>query len=137
MTAQSIEEELAIRKLLEQFAIGCMRADIGIWGDTWAEEASWKIDMLDKPEVGKSNIIAVYEKILSNIAFVTITCFPGEITIDGDQAHGKSYSQELIFPKEGGQKILVGCYDDKYVKRDGKWYFLSRVYETLWRGPIG
>lgn len=137
MNKPSIEDQLAIRELLDQFAIGCMRADIPIWGDTWAEEASWKIDMLDEPAVGKKNIVAVYEKILSNIDFVSITSFPEGLSVDGDQAQGKCYSQELIFPKAGGTKILVGCHHDKYIRRDGRWYFLSRVYETLRRSPIG
>lgn len=136
MDTQSIEEELAIRKLLEQFAVGCLRADTEIWGNTWAEEASWKIDMLDEPAVGKANIVAVYEKILTNIDFVSITSFPAELTIEGDQAHGKAYSQEIIYPKSGETKILVGCHHDKYIKRDGQWYFLSRVYETLRRSPL-
>lgn len=134
MTTDTLEDQLAIRQLVETFSIGCMRADSGIWGGTWAEEGSWKIDKLDQPAVGKENVVAVFEEIMANIAFVTINAFPADVVIEGDRGHGKAYSQELIFPKAGGgRRMLCGCSHDEYVRRDGRWYFLSRVFETLWR----
>jgi len=136
MNINPIEDRLAIRELVEMFTIGCMRADSGLWGSTWVDEASWKIDAMDVPTVGKSNVIAFFEKIMGNIEFVTMSSFPSGLVIDSDKAHGKTYSQELLFPKAGGQKILVGCYDDEYVKRGGRWYFLSRIYDTMWRSVV-
>lgn len=136
MENEAIGDRLAIRELLETFVVGCMRADSTIWGSTWAEEASWKIDKLDEPAVGRSNVIAVFEEIMPNIQFVSMTSFPTELSINGDKATGKAYSQEIIFPKAGGQRMLVGCSHDEYVRRDGRWYFLSRHFETLWRSAI-
>jgi len=134
MKTATVEDQLAIRQLVETFSIGCMRADSDIWGGTWAEECSWKIDKLDQPAVGKSNVIGVFEGIMANIAFVSINAFPADVVIEGDRGHGKAYSQELIFPKAGGgQRMLCGCSHDEYVKRDGRWYFSSRVFETLLR----
>ena len=133
MNADSLGDRLAIRELNETFTIGCMRADSRIWGGTWAEEGAWKIDMLDEPAVGKSNIVAIFERIMPNIRFVTMSSFPADLVIEGDRARGKAYCQEVMFPNAGGQKMLVGCYSDEYVKRGGRWYFLTRVYETMWR----
>lgn len=136
MTAPAIAEELAIRKLLETFAIACIRKDTSLWASTWAEEASWKIDALDQPAVGRSNVVAIFERIMPNIAFVSMTSFPADLVVDGDRASGKAYSQELIFPKAGPEKILVGCSHDEYIKRDGRWYFLKRSFETLRRSTL-
>lgn len=136
MSQGPIEDRLAIRELIETFAIGAIRKDTSIWGGTWAEDATWKIDSLDEAAVGKNNVVAVFERIIPNIEFVSMTSFPSELVLEGDRAHGKAYSQELIFPKAGGQKILVGCFHDEYVKRDGRWYFLSRNYETLRRSDL-
>jgi len=136
MNTGPIEDRLAIRELLEKFSIGCMRKDSDIWGSTWAEDGSWKIDMLDEAAVGKGNVIAAFEKIMPNIEFVSMNSFPAELVIKGDKAHGKSYNKEMIFPKAGGEKILVGCSHDEYVKRDGCWYFLSRAYETMRRSAL-
>lgn len=137
MNTGPIEDHLAIRQLLETYTVGCMRADKDIWGGTWAEDASWKIDMLDAPASGRSEIIAVWEKIMGNIQFVTINSFPAELVFEGDRARGKAYTQELIFPKAGGQRTLVSCSTDEYVKREGRWYFLSRVFSTMWRSATG
>jgi SnoaL-like domain len=136
MNIGPIEDRLAIRELIETFAIGAMRKNSEIWGSTWAEDGSWKIDSLDQHAVGKCNVIAVFEKLMLNIEFVSMNSFPAELVIDADKAHGKAYNQELIFPKAGGQKILVGCFHDEYVKRNGRWYFLSRVYETMRRSAL-
>ena len=136
MNSGPIEDRLAIRELIETFAIAAMRKDSTLWGGTWAEEGSWKIDSLDQPAVGKGNVIAVFEKLMPNIEFVSMSSFPAELVVDGDRARGKAYSQELIYPKAGGQRILVGCSHDEYVKRDGRWYFLARVYETLRRSAL-
>jgi len=57
--------------------------------------------------------------------------FPADLVIDGDHARGKAYCREMIFPKGGGRKFVVGCFEDEYVKRGGRWYFLSRDYEIL------
>jgi len=136
MSTNDIAEQLAIRKLLDRFSIACMRADIAAWGDTWADEATWKIDKLDSPAHGREAIVAVFAGILPNIKFVSMQAFPADLVIRGDSAEGKAYSQELIFSPDGGQKILVGCSHDTYIKRDGSWYFLSRKFETLYRGAM-
>ncbi len=136
METNDIADELAIRKLLEKFSIACMRADVASWGDTWAEDATWKIDKLDSPAQGREKIVAVFAGILPNIKFVSMQAFPADLVIEGDTARGKAYSQELIFTPDDGQKILVGCSHDTYIKRDGSWYFLSRNFETLYRGAM-
>ena len=136
MSIGPIEDRLAIRDLVETFTVGIMRKDLELWGNTWAEEGFWKIPLREEPAVGRSNIVAFLAEIMANNHFVSMTSFPKETVIDGDKAYGKAYCQELIFPKAGGQRILVGCFDDQYVKRDGRWYFLSRVYERMWRSVI-
>ncbi|MBB3047217.1 hypothetical protein FHR99_001453 [Litorivivens lipolytica] len=30
--------------------------------------------------------------------------------------------------------MVVGCFDDEYVKRDGRWYFTKRIYEVMGKG---
>lgn len=136
MSIGPIEDLLAIRELVETFAVGIMRKDIAVWGSTWTEDSTWNVPLKEEPVVGKSNIIAVLQEVLARNNFVSINSFPTETVIEGDKARGKAYCQELIFPKAGGQRILVGCFDDEYVKSDGRWHFLSRTYESLWRAAI-
>ena len=131
-----MDDRLAIEELIKNSNIGVMRADTTLWSSTWAEDGVWKIDILEEPATGKSDIVKVFETFMSRIEFVSMTGFSSELTIEGDKAHGKVYSQELIFPRAGGQRILVGCFHDQYIKRGGNWFFHSREYETLRRGPL-
>ena len=131
MNTGPIEDRLAIRELIETFAVGAMHIDPEAWGDTWAEEGSWKLPSMDAPAVGKSTIIETFRQKLAYVEFMSMIAFPAELAVEGDRATGKAYSRELIVTKEGEQKIVVGYFDDEYVKREGRWYFLSRTFNIL------
>ena len=131
MNTGPVEDRLAIRELMETFAVGAMHTDTEVWGSTWAEEGSWKLPSMDAPAKGKADILATFAEKMAYVEFMSMISFPADLVIEGDKAHGKSYCRELIFPKGGGQKVVVGYFDDQYVKRDGRWYFLSRVYNVI------
>ncbi len=131
MNIGTIGDRLAIRELIETFAVGAMRIDTDIWGGTWAEEGSWKLPSMTESVQGRSNVVAAFKEKMEYVKVMSMISSPADLVIDGDHARGKAYCQELIFPKSGGQRIIVGCFDDEYVKRNGRWYFLSRVYEVL------
>lgn len=136
MNIGPLEDRLAIRELIETFAVGAMRIDTEIWGGTWAGEASWKLPSMDAPAQGRAAIVAAFAEKMEYVAFMSMISFPAGLAVDGERARGRAYCQELIVPKSGGQRFVVGCYDDEYVKRDGRWYFLSRVYEVLGAEPL-
>lgn len=134
MNTGPIEDRLAIRELVEQFAAGAMRIDLDMWGDTWAEEGVWGLPSMETPVAGKENVVAAFKEKMTYVDFMSMISFPSDLVIEGDSAHGKCYCRELIFPKAGGQVVVVGCFDDKYVKRGGRWYFVSRHYEVMGKG---
>ncbi|KHK92928.1 nuclear transport factor 2 family protein [Novosphingobium malaysiense] len=136
MTLPQLEDRLAITDLVNRSVAGVLRKDLALWGGTWAEDGSWMIDMFDKPVTGREQIVAIFGNIVEKFAFVAMSSIVSDIAIDGDRATGKAYSQEFMFPKAGGQKILCGCFEDHYVRLDGRWYFQSRVYETLYRSTV-
>lgn len=131
MSTGPLEDRLAIRELIETFAVGTIRIDPEYWGTTWAEEASWKVPSMSEPVTGKSNIVSAFAEKLAYVDFISMSAFPTELDVDGDRARGQVYCQELIFPKTGGRRTVAGRFDDEYVKRDGRWYFLSRNYNVL------
>lgn len=131
MNVGPIEDRLAIRELIETFAVGAMHIDTDIWGSTWAEEGSWNLPSLSEPAVGKDTILATFGEKLAYVEFMSMIAFPTELVIEGDRARGKAYSRELIYTKGGDQKVVIGYFNDEYVKRDGRWYFLSRDFNIL------
>ena len=131
MNTGPAEDRLAIRELVEAFAAGAMRIDPDAWGETWAEEGSWMLPSMAEPVKGKANVVAAFREKMAYVKYMSMISFPAELVIEGERARGKAYCRELIYPKEGGQRVVIGCFDDEYVKRNGRWYFLSRVYEVL------
>lgn len=131
MNSGPIEDRLEIRELIETFAVGAMHVDENIWGGVWAEEGSWKLPSMDEPAVGKSNLVAAFKEKMAYLDYMSMISFPADLVIDGDRARGKAYCRELIYPKAGGRVVVIGYFDDEYVKRGGRWYFLSRVYNVI------
>lgn len=136
MGSSDTADRLAIAELINRSVAAVMRKDVTSWGQTWAEDGTWKIDLLDEPARGRDAIVGIYKGLLEKFVFVSMTGFSTEISVQGDRATGKAYSQELMFPKAGGQRILCGCFHDEYVRLNGRWYFHSRTYETLYRSTI-
>ena len=131
MNQGPVEDRLAIRELVETFAVGTSRIDPELWGSTWAEDGSWKVPSMDEPVKGKANIVAAFNEKLAYVKLISMSSLPINLVVDGDRARGQTHCQELIFPKTGGQITYVGCFEDEYVKRDGRWYFQSRNYTVL------
>jgi hypothetical protein len=131
MNIGPVEDRLAIRELLETFAVGAMHIDPDIWGSTWAEQGSWKLPSMSEPAVGKTDILAIFKEKMAYVDYMSMISFPADLVIDGDSAKGKAYCRELIYTKSGEQKVVVGFFDDEYVKQDGRWYFLSRAYHVM------
>jgi hypothetical protein len=131
MHSGSLEDRLEIRELIEAFAAAAMRVDGDKFAATWAVEGSWKLPSMAEPTRGRDNITAAFIKVMSYLDFMSMLSVPTELVIVGDEARGKAHCQELIFTKAGEHVVVVGCYDDQYVKREGRWVFLSRTYEVI------
>ena len=56
------------------------------------------------------------------------------VDIDGDEAHGRLYIQELRQERDGHQwTTAVGLYRDRYRRVDGEWRFAARDYTSIAR----
>jgi hypothetical protein len=91
------------------------------------------IDMFEEPVRGREAIVEAFGKIIERFDFVAMTSFVTGLVVEGDRATGQAYSQEILFAKDGSQKILCGCFSDEYVRIEGRWHFQSRTYQTLYR----
>jgi hypothetical protein len=57
------------------------------------------------------------------------------MVIDGNSAHGHTYTAELNTDTQGKTERWTNRYDDEWVKRDGRWKFKSRSLTVLHIGP--
>jgi hypothetical protein len=131
MSRGPIEDRLAIRELIETFAEGAMRMDPVIMGSTWAEDGVWKLPSMSEPARGKAEILKVFPEKMAYVKFMSMIAFPVDMVVEGDTARCRTYCREFIFPKTGGQKFVLGCFEDQMVKRNGEWLFASRIYEIV------
>jgi hypothetical protein len=131
MTTGSLEDRLAIRELIETFAVGVMRHDHDLWMTVWAEEGSWNLPSLSAPVKGRAALSEAFGGKTGYFGFMSMLMFPHGLKFDGDRASGRTHGQEVILPLDGGMKFLTGCFEDQYVKRDGRWLFLSRDFSVI------
>lgn len=131
MSVGSMEDRLAIRELLEAFACAAMRGDAAKVGATWSEDGVWKLPSMPEAVQGREAIVAAFAKATAYLSFMSMSSIPTELVFHGDTAHGKAVCQENIVTKTDEKRFVVGCYDDTYVKREGRWYFQKRTYEVI------
>ncbi len=131
MNKGSVEDRLEIRELMEQFAHGAMLLDGDYWGETWAEEGSWKLPSMETAAVGKDVVKAAFKEKMAYVDYISMISVPADIEVDGDRATARCFCRELIYPKAGGKVTVVGYFNDVLVKRDGRWLFTSRVYNVI------
>ncbi|WP_317928882.1 nuclear transport factor 2 family protein [Halioxenophilus sp. WMMB6] len=131
MNKGSVEDRLEIRELIEQFANAAMVINVEKWGDTWANEGTWNLPSFKTPVSGKANVIAAFAEKMAYVDYMSMISVPDSLQIEGNKASCQTFCRELIYPKAGGRVIVVGYFDDEFIKEDGRWKFLSRFYTVM------
>ncbi len=132
MCDQHFEEQQAIRVLLERYCDGVNQRDADIWGSTWAEDAVWELPHLGMEGLkGRVTIVAALLEAMKMFPFVNMMAMPGVITVDGDHATMRSYTDEVAVTQDGTELRPRGQYDDECVKVAGEWKFSRRVFSVL------
>ncbi len=131
MSKGSVEDRLAIRELIERFSAAVIRIDAERFAGTFAQDGVWTLPSVPDGTRGRDKIREVFSEKLGYVEHIHMVGFPDNLDFQGDRASGATYCRELIFPKDGEQKLLIGCFHDEYVKVDGEWLFQSRDYEVV------
>lgn len=124
-----VEDQIAIRALNETYADAVFRRDAESWGATWAEDARW--DLLGNVVSGRQAIVQMWLGAMANYPFAAFFVQLGSLAVDGDRATGVVYTQEVLEQLDGTTLRTVGRYADEYVRRQGSWFFLSRMFSIL------
>ena len=131
----SVEDRLAIRELLENYADAVCQNDAALWGPLWAEDGMW--EMPDYPEYpptkGRDAIVDMWKGAMANYPGIIFVATPGVIHVDGDRATVRSYTSEVFTDSAGKVHRHRGRYEDICVKRGGKWLFLKRSFRNIHR----
>ena len=132
MSDQHFENQQAIRALLERYCEGVNQRDAAVWGSTWAEDAVWELPHLDMEGLkGRETIVAAWLEAMKMFPFVNMMAMPGVISVNGERATMRSYTDEVAVMQDGTELRPRGQYDDECVRVDGEWKFSRRVFKVL------
>jgi len=129
--SSNIEADMAIRDLVYRYADAVCRRDEAAWGATWAADGVWQLPGAPRME-GREAIVGLWVNAMSGFPFVAQTVNYGILEIDDDTASGRWYLTENLKFADGGGMFNIGCYQDRYVKQDGRWLFAERHYAVLY-----
>ncbi len=128
-----MEDRQAIRELMEHYADAVMQRNPEAWAQVWAEDAFWSLPEFEGLEEfrGRDNIVQGWIGAMGDYPDMVYLATPGAIEVDGDSAVARAYTIEVFPGPDGGVLRVHGQYDDKLEKRDGRWWFTSRIYRTI------
>ena len=124
-------EDLAgINAALARYIDGVNQRDPELWATSWDQDGEWH---LFGPETVRSRdaIVAAWTEAMAGFPFVVMHVSQGHVEVDGDHAHGRSYTSEIVETADGKRLRVWGCYTDQYRRRDAVWRFSSRKFAIL------
>ena len=129
----STEDRLAIHELVMSYGDAVTIKDARAWGETWAENATWRIPSFPALAFteGRGAIVKSWLGAMEGFKQIVFTATLGSLSVDGDIASGVTYTQELGIDQEDTKSLVAGRYDDEFVKVEGRWYFQDRTYTPL------
>jgi ketosteroid isomerase-like protein len=128
-----MEDELALRGLMDRYIDAVARRDGAAWSATWAEDASW--GLMGQEVTGRDNVLALWQQMVSGFEFAIMMPSSGMFEVDGDSARGHWYLQEFTRDLEGNAASILSRYRDTYTRVDGQWLYQSRHYDVMYFGP--
>jgi ketosteroid isomerase-like protein len=131
------EDRFAIHELVISYGDAVTRRDADDWISNWADDAVWKLPAVPGMErvEGKEAILKAWLEAMPGWPKQVNIQTAASIEVDGDTAHGHSYTRELNTDASGKIERWTNRYDDEWVKIDGRWLFKSRSLEVLHIGP--
>ncbi len=124
-----IEDRTAIRELHETYALGVLSRDPVLWGTTWDEDAVWTL--IGHTVQGRAAIVALWTAAMAGFEAVSFLAVPAAITVTGDTASAITQTHEILREAGGRTRVTGGAYDDRLIRRDGRWLYAERRFRIV------
>ena len=134
-TIQELADRQEIRDLMARYARGLDRRDFDAVASCFAEDAYADYGGPAGAAQGREAILKVVRVVKR---FILTMHFMGDqsVVLRGDEADVETYAiDQLRYEKDGVQYDMTGGlrYEDKMVRKDGRWVIKHRVMHTDWR----
>lgn len=129
-----VEDALAIGELVARYAIAVDDRDMDTLAGLYAEDAVF--DGLTDTLVGRDAVVAYVRAKLAGYDGVSVhTPHAPVLDFASDDTATGTVPAHVEYAEAGAQRILGARYHDRYVRRDGRWYFASRKLQIVYTGP--
>lgn len=128
-----ILERLAIRELHEAYGDAVLRRDAEAWTRCWSDDATWTL--LGMTVRGRTALSAFWVRAMAGFEAVSFITVPSALTIEGDRAHGRAQTHEVLREVGGRCRVVGGAYEDLYVRVEGRWLYSARDFRVIAECP--
>jgi hypothetical protein len=132
-TLEAVSGELAIRKLVAQYADAVTNVNGHAWIATWAMDGSWTLG--GNTSTGHETLLSTWQGLMGLFEKVIQLPQDGLIELDGDAGTGRWSMIELGRNGSGDPFFTLGTYHDVYRRETSGWRFAERSFEFVYTGP--
>ena len=134
MGTPSVEDQIALDRLVSQYGYAVGEKDAELWGATWADREDCHWDLAGPTFDGKTTIVEFWKKAVAGFSWIWHVYGNKWFEVDGDEGTGVCYVREEFIRGEDTRGSLTARYHDRYVRTPAGWRFLSRRLEVFDRG---
>jgi hypothetical protein len=135
MSSVKPEDRIAIADIVARYADAVNARDAVAWGATWAPECTWALGP-DRILHGRDDVVAFWQAAMASFESVVQVVGHGHARVEDGGAVG-TWTLFEVNRRAGANGIVLGCYRDRYVQRDGGgWLFAERCFATMYRGSL-
>lgn len=127
---QAVADRVEIEALRGEFSDAAMMRDRARLASLFTPDGVLRMPNIPAELVGREEIRAGGERLQSRWDFFVQTTHPGTVQLDGDDATGRAYIQELARTLDGHEGLNYAVYHDRYRRTAEGWKFAERVYEV-------
>jgi ketosteroid isomerase-like protein len=132
---QAIADRVEIEALRGEFTDAVMMRDRTRLASLFTSDAVLRMPAIGVELTGTDDIRAGAERLQAQWDLFVQNTHPGSIRLDGDDASGRAYMQEIVRLKDGYQGVNYAVYHDRYRRTPAGWRFAERVYEIRYDDP--
>jgi hypothetical protein len=123
----------SIEALVHRYSDAVVHSNREQWANTWAVDATWDLGKGRRVE-GRDAILDMWITAMTRFDAVVQTVMNGSVDLDTDAGTGRWYIHELMQRSSGERGLMVGHYDDHYVRTADGWRFAERALVQHYAG---
>ena len=127
------EVQAGIMDLHARYTDAVWRKDSQRFAECFTPDGEWRISGMVLQ--GREQIASTIAAILSRMNRVLFTYRVPVLHIGDEGVSTRVMIDEQVSWANGDTNIALGCYYERLIEQDGRWYFTWRLFEPHYRGP--